>query len=70
MLDVDKFKGAVAEQGLNQRQLARMLGISENTMYSKVKKGVFGSNEISQMAKLLHLDNGKIVEIFFANSGT
>lgn len=70
MLDVDKFKGAVAEQGLNQRQLARMLGISENTMYSKVKKGVFGSNEISQMAKLLNLDNGKIVEIFFANSGT
>lgn len=69
MLDVDKFKVAVAEQGLNQRQLARMLGISENTMCSKVKKGVFGSNEISQMAKLLHLDNGKIV-VFFANSDT
>lgn len=70
MLDIDKFKGVVAECGLNQRQLAKMLGISENTMYSKVKKGIFGSNEISQMAQILHLDNDKIVAIFFANSDT
>lgn len=64
MLDADKFRGVIAEKGLNQRKLAQMLGISETTMYTKVRKGVFGSDEILQIASILGLDNNRIIEIF------
>lgn len=45
-----------------------MLNITPKTFYAKMKKGVFGSNEIEIMIKELHIE--KPVEIFFANTVT
>ncbi len=64
MIDIGKLRGVIAEQGLSQRKVAEQLGMTEKTFYTKMKKGVFDSTEISAMIELL-----KIKEpcgIFFA----
>lgn len=63
MVATEKLRGIIAEQGLSQRQVAKKLGMTEKTFYSKMKKGVFGTDEVDQMIALLRIDNP--VEIFF-----
>lgn len=63
-MNVQKLKGVMAERGYNQRKLAREMGISEPTIYSKVKKGVFGSDEIMRIMSILHLSKEETCEIF------
>lgn len=53
----NEFKAILAREGKTQGDVAKYLGISENTMSNKLKKGVFGSDEIEKMIKLLHIDN-------------
>lgn len=65
MIDTNKLKGIIAENGTSQRQVAKHLGITEKTFYSKMHKGVFDSDEIQQMINLLDIDNA--IEVFFAN---
>lgn len=64
MIAVNKLKGIIAERGLSQRQVAAELGITEKTLYTKMKKGVFDSAEMSAMIRLLDIRNPS--EIFFA----
>ena len=64
MLATDKLRGVIAERGLSQKKVAEQLGITEKTFYTKMKKGVFDSTEISAMIEILHIKNP--VEIFFA----
>ena len=49
MIDTQKLKGIIAENGTSQRQVAFAIGITEKTFYEKMKKGIFGSNEIDKM---------------------
>lgn len=67
MVNICKLKGIIAEKGFSQKSLAEMLGISTPTMYSKMKKGVFGSDEITAMARILQLNKDEVINIFFAN---
>ena len=53
MVNVNLLKGAMAEQGKSQRDVADMLGISERTFYNKMKRKVFDSDEIVQMCNYL-----------------
>ena len=49
MIKVDELKGKFTTKGYSQKDIAKMLGISSKTMYLKMKKGVFGSDEIEIM---------------------
>lgn len=64
MLAVDKLRGIIAERGMSQRQVAKALGMTEKTFYTKMKKGVFGTDEVDSMITLLQIENP--VEIFLA----
>ncbi len=68
MIATDKLRGIIAERGLSQRKIAKYLGMTEKTFYLKMKKGVFDSDEISEMILLLGITNPS--EIFFAKLGT
>lgn len=66
MIDVQKLKGAIAENGFSQRKVAQHIGISEKTFYDKMKKGVFSSAEIEVMLSILKVDDA--MAIFFPNN--
>lgn len=68
MIDVNSLKGVIAQNGLSQSGVARMLGITPKTFYDKMKRGVFDSDEIEIMIKELHIQNP--VEIFFTGNVT
>lgn len=68
MIDTNALRGAIVSKGLTQQEVALRLGISPKTFYSKMKKGVFGSDEMESMIELLSLENPS--EIFFANKVT
>ena len=57
MVDVDKLRGIIAENGMSQRQVAKLLEMNEKTFYSKMQKGIFGTDEVEQMITLLSIDN-------------
>jgi DNA-binding XRE family transcriptional regulator len=62
-MKTNELKGIIVKNGLSQQVVAGKLGITPKTFYSKMKSGVFTSNEIKLMIKELHIDNP--VEIFF-----
>ncbi|MBS5550307.1 MAG: helix-turn-helix transcriptional regulator [Oscillospiraceae bacterium] len=64
MVAVNKLRGIIAERGMSQRQVAKYLGMTEKTFYSKMQKGVFGTDEAEKMIELLSIENPS--EIFFA----
>lgn len=68
MIAVNKLRGIIAEQGMTQKEVAGRLGISQKTFYNKMKKGVFGTDEVEKMVGILSIDNP--AEFFFANRVT
>jgi len=68
MIDTNALRGVIAANGLSQQDVAREIGISSKTFYSKMKKGVFGSNEMEAMIDLLSIENPQA--IFFAKKRT
>ena len=68
MIDTKALKGIIVSSGLTQQAVANHLGISPKTFYAKMKKGVFGSDEMEGMIELLEIENP--CAIFFANTVT
>ena len=68
MIDTNELRGIIAKNGKTQTDVAKMLKITPKTFYMRMKKGVFGSDEIQIMIDELHID--KPMEIFFAKSVT
>lgn len=64
MIRTDKLTGIIAEKGMTKAEVAEVIGITPKTFYEKMKKGVFGSDEIQAMIKLLDITNP--MDIFFA----
>lgn len=58
----NRLAAAIVEQGLTQKDVAKMLGISPKTFYEKMKKGVFGTDEVVKMVEILKLKDP--VDIF------
>ena len=56
-MKLNEFRAILAREGKTQGDCAKCLGISENTMSSRLKKGIFGSDEIAKLIKFLHIDN-------------
>ena len=64
MIKVDDLRGLIVKNRMSQTDVANALGITPKTFYLKMKKGVFGSDEIEKMIQILNIENP--TEIFFA----
>lgn len=64
MIRTDELRGIIAKNGKSQRDVATAIGVTEKTFYLKMKKGVFGSDEIEKMIDFLQIENP--VDVFFA----
>lgn len=68
MIDTNALRGAIVAKGLTQQDVADHLGMTPKTFYQRMKKGVFGSDEMEKMISLLSIENP--VAIFFAEKVT
>lgn len=68
MIDVNKLKGSIVGAGKTQTDVAKILGITPKTFSLKLKKGVFGSDEIETMIEYLSIEDP--LSIFFAKDVT
>lgn len=68
MINTNELRGIIAREGMSQRGVAKELGITQETFYRKMKKGVFDSDEIYMMIDLLNIEDP--VAVFFANEVT
>ena len=68
MIQVNLLRGVFAREGKTQREVAEAIGITQKTLREKLRRGVFGSDEIEAMIQFLNIDNP--MEIFFANKVT
>ncbi|MDD7602216.1 MAG: DUF739 domain-containing protein [Firmicutes bacterium] len=64
MVDTSELRCIMAKRNVSGVQLAKALNMAPKTFYSKMKKGVFGSDEIEAMIKVLSIDNP--MAVFFA----
>lgn len=64
MINTNKLRGLIVEQGYTQADVAKIIGIAPKTFYDKMKKGVFGSDEIQIMIDTLQIEDP--TAIFFA----
>jgi DNA-binding CsgD family transcriptional regulator len=68
MTDTKKFEIALINSGKTKADIAKLLGVSLQTIYNKINNIVdFKSREIIAIAKYLRLKNRDRDLIFFAN---
>lgn len=66
MVNTNKLRGLIVENGYSQADIAKLIGIAPKTFYEKMSKGVFLSNEIEKMIDILGVqDDSQVIEIFF-----
>ena len=65
MIRTDILRGEIVKKGLSQAKMAEIIGITPKTFYEKMKKGVFGSDEIQIMIDNLNIKDP--MAIFFAH---
>lgn len=65
MIDTQKLKGIIVANNATQQDVAKMIGVTPKTFYEKMKKGVFGSDEIQIMIDKLNIDDP--VSVFFTH---
>lgn len=68
MVDANRLKSVMVLNGKTQEDVAEAIGIAPKTFYLKLKKGVFGSDEIEKMIDYLNIDEP--MPIFFAKTVT
>ena len=68
MVDTNKLKGIIVQNEKTQEQVARHLGMTPKTFYSKMKRKVFGSDEIEMMIDYLNIDDP--ISVFFTQNVT
>lgn len=64
MVDVNRLKGVIVMNGKTQEDVAKHLGMANKTFYLRMKKKVFGSDEIEKMIDYLNIEDP--MTIFFA----
>lgn len=68
MLDRNALRAEIVRNGFTQKDIAKNLGISEKTLISRMKKGVFGTDEVEKLIFLLKIKDPQA--IFFATEVT
>lgn len=58
----NKLAAIIVENGMTQKEVAERLRMSPKTFYNKMKKGVFGTDEVKSMVEFLHIKDP--VDIF------
>lgn len=64
MVKANELKAAMARKGMTQQQVADAIGITHKTLYNKLKKGVFLSDEIEKLIVVLDISNP--MDVFFS----
>ena len=64
MLNVPEFRAAMVRKGYTQKDIAKILGMSEKTLYFRLKNKYFGSDEIEKLISVLEISDP--VPIFFS----
>ena len=64
MIRTNELRGIIAKNNLSQAKVAEEIGITAKTIYEKMSKGVFGSDEIEKMIILLKIEDP--MSVFFA----
>ena len=70
MVDTQTLAGIIVSKGKTQKDVAHHLGMAPKTFYSKMKKGVFGSDEMEGMIDFLDMEMSVAIPVFFANKVT
>lgn len=68
MVQVCEIRACMARKRISQKELAKLLHISEKTMVEKMKTGNFGLEEAKIMIDILEIKNPS--DIFFADKVT
>ena len=68
MFDRNALRAEFVRNGMTQKDIAKMLGISEKTFIFRMKTGVFRTDEVEIMVDKLNIKNWQ--EIFFAKMAT
>lgn len=68
MIQTDELRGIITKRNMSQASVAKAIGITPKTFYGKMKKGVFGSDEIDKMISLLKIQNPAEIFLRVSNS--
>ena len=68
MIDRNALKAEFVRNGYTQKDIAKILNISEKTLIARLNKGVFGTDEAQILVEKLHIKNP--AAIFFAKQVT
>lgn len=66
LIRVNKLKARMVEREMTVGDVADKMGISQSTLYRKMKTGKFSVGEVKQMSEILGLSTREITEIFFS----
>lgn len=65
MINTNELRAEIVRCGLTQEKVAKELNMSSKTFYSRMRKGIFNSDEIESLISLLNIENP--MKIFFAS---
>ena len=68
MVDTNRLKGIIVQNEKTQEDVARYLGMAPKTFYIRMKRQVFGSDEIEKMIDYLNIEDP--MPIFFPQKVT
>lgn len=68
MIDKNALRAEIVKNGKTQKDIAKELGMSEKTFICRMKRGVFGTDEVEKMISILNISNP--IDIFFAKQVT
>ncbi len=63
MLNRKKLAAAIDCRKMTKTQVAQALGVSRATLYRRIKRGVFGADEIKKLVSVLRITEP--MQIFF-----
>ena len=69
MVNINKLKGKIVEQGMSIEDLAREIGVNKSTLYRKIQnKGeTITIKEANLIRKALNLSGEEVIAIFFSD---
>lgn len=68
MLNKNKLRAEIVKNGYTQADVAKRLGMSEKTFISRMKRGVFKTDEVEVIVEFLNIEDP--MDIFFGQEVT
>lgn len=65
MIKISMLKAQMAKKEKTGIDIARELNIAPNTFYRKLKRGVLGTDEVTEIIKYLDISKEDAINIFF-----